>query len=552
MSELKKGALLHNRSYRVESSIGRGGFGITYIVTHIRLNKAFAMKEFFPKSLCDRFTETSSIKSSTEDNAKLVDKLRVKFLKEARHIAELEHPNIVRIIDVFEENDTAYYLMDYIQGNSLDKIVMRDGPLSEQKAIGYIKKIGGALSYVHSKRMNHLDVKPSNIMVRAEDDTPFLIDFGLSKQYDVSGNQTSNTPVGVSRGFAPVEQYKDGGVNEFSPQTDVYSLAATLYFLLTGEIPPQAPDLIDEQLTFPANFPERLKPVILRGMATKRTDRYPTVAEFCDHLDADFSDYDTQMFFQTKSKRGDTQFHGGNGSTPPPPTPDNPPQNKGKNNSKTIIWVLSCILTLLVLAIIGSIIFRSNNSSQVSGYLTDTVATEYSEDDSDFDFDNSTITDVAEPAEEAAPAVEEVEKSASEPQGPYSAEYYLAGTFTDQYGVERPICLELESTSIDSSPRGKIHNLNANAAVFINRSETSSSWIYRGSDGYRQYTLTIPRGSNYGRGATITIDGYSAIVGFDGVDYYSPHSAATASTKTAKQINSSNGVSKVNDGYYRY
>ena len=139
-----------------------------------------------------------------------VSRLKAKFLKEARNIAKFDHPCIIRIHAAFEENNTAYYIMDYIEGHSLSEMVKRFGPIPEEKAVSYIKKVGEALEYVHRHHMNHLDVKPANIMVRDSDGKPILIDFGLSKQYDSEGHQTSTTPTGISHGFAPMEQYNDG------------------------------------------------------------------------------------------------------------------------------------------------------------------------------------------------------------------------------------------------------------------------------------------------------------------------------------------------------
>lgn len=283
-SYLKSGTLLHNNSYRIERVLGQGGFGITYLATHTLLNKYVAIKEFFPKSYCNRDATTSKVTTPTSSNVTLVERLKVKFVKEAEHIGKFDSPNIVKIIDVFEENSTAYYIMDYIEGISLNDLVKQHGPLSEEKAIEYVLKIGKALTYIHSKHVNHLDVKPANIMLRLKDDNPILVDFGLSKQYDSDGNQTSTTPVGISHGYAPMEQYRDGGVKEFSPQTDLYSLAATLYYLLTGIVPPQAVQMIDEELSFPAGFPDRLIPIIAQAMSTKRTDRQPDIDIFCNQL----------------------------------------------------------------------------------------------------------------------------------------------------------------------------------------------------------------------------------------------------------------------------
>ena len=282
---LNVGTLLDHGKYRVEKILGQGGFGITYLVTDMGLYKLRALKEFFPKELCERDETTSQVMCSNRNTEVLVERLKVKFLKEARNIANLDrHNGIVSIHTVFEENDTAYYVMDYIEGESLTSLVKREGPLPVERAVKYIREVGEALEYVHAQHINHLDVKPANIMVRREDDKAILIDFGLSKQYDSEGQQTSTTPTGISHGFAPMEQYRDGGVREFSPQTDVYSLAATLYFILTGKIPPQAPYIAENGLDFPSNFPFELREAVDKAMSTQRKKRHESVRQFLNSL----------------------------------------------------------------------------------------------------------------------------------------------------------------------------------------------------------------------------------------------------------------------------
>lgn len=282
---LKNGVFLRHNTYRIERVLGQGGFGITYLATDLTLDRLVAIKEFFPKDYCDRSSDTSHITLGTSSSAEFVSRLKAKFLKEARNIAKFDHPGIIRIHTAFEENNTAYYVMDYIVGESLSDKVKRQGALSTDDAIRYIKEVAKALEYVHDKRINHLDIKPANIMVHESDDSPILIDFGLSKQYDTEGNQTSTTPTGISHGYAPLEQYNDGGVKEFSPQTDIYSLAATLYFLLTGETPPHATKLIDENIKFPKGFPSSLVPVIITGMESSRKKRYGNLLTFVSAID---------------------------------------------------------------------------------------------------------------------------------------------------------------------------------------------------------------------------------------------------------------------------
>ena len=218
---LRTNTFLQSGKYRVLSVLGQGGFGITYLVEHTLLDKKYAIKEFFPKDFCNRDSSDASISIATQSNTALVETLRNKFIKEARKISTLDHPGIVKIHDIFEENGTAYYVMDYIEGTSLDKFVKANGAMEPVTAIKLIHKVGDSLRYIHSLRMNHLDVKPSNIMLRKANNEPILIDFGLAKQYDDQGQQTSTTPSGISRGYAAIEQYRQGGVSSFTPQTDI-------------------------------------------------------------------------------------------------------------------------------------------------------------------------------------------------------------------------------------------------------------------------------------------------------------------------------------------
>lgn len=211
MQTLSSGALLNNGIFRIERVLGQGGFGITYLATDLNLQRYVAIKEFFPKDYCDRDETTSHVTLGNKNTSEFVNRLKSKFLKEARNIAKFDHPNIIRIYAAFEEHNTAYYVMEYIEGESLSSLIKQNGPLRESQALDYIGKVGSALQYVHTRKINHLDVKPANIMLRRNDNSPILIDFGLSKQYDSEGNQTSTMPPGFSHGFAPIEQYNEGG-----------------------------------------------------------------------------------------------------------------------------------------------------------------------------------------------------------------------------------------------------------------------------------------------------------------------------------------------------
>lgn len=280
---LSLGSCLQNDKYVIKSVLGQGGFGITYLAVHTMLDVEVAIKEFFPKTFCDRDANTSHITLGTSANKELVGRFRTKFIKEARNIAKLKHPGIVRIQDVFEENNTAYYVMDFVDGQSLSNLVKKEVRIDTKTAIGWIEKVGDALSYIHSKNINHLDIKPANIMID-EIGNPILIDFGLAKQYDDAGEETSTTPVGISHGYASPEQYRKGGVCSFSPQADIYSLAATLYKLISGTTPPEAMALLDTELEFPDFVDKKIVLAISNAMSVNKKQRPSSVTEFISNL----------------------------------------------------------------------------------------------------------------------------------------------------------------------------------------------------------------------------------------------------------------------------
>lgn len=286
--QLRQGTLLQGGKFRIERVLGQGGFGITYLAENTMLEGKVAIKEFFLKEYCNRDESTSHVTIPTEGNRELVERFRQKFIKEARTIFKLNHPNIVRILDIFEENGTAYYVMDYIEGESLGDRVKRHGAIPEAEAICYIKEVASALSYIHSEKINHLDIKPGNIMKRQRDGQVFLIDFGVAKQYDAETSEgTTTTPVGISHGYSPAEQYRKNGVQSFSPQSDVYALAATLYKLLTGVTPPEAMEIQDEGLPLDAlrfhNISDSTVSSIVNAMKSK-SQRTQSVAAFMENL----------------------------------------------------------------------------------------------------------------------------------------------------------------------------------------------------------------------------------------------------------------------------
>ena len=284
MSTLQPGSTLQNGKYEIQRVLGQGGFGITYLALQHGLNRTVAIKEFFMDKFCMRNADTHHVTIAANGSREFVERYREKFLKEARNIAKLEHPNIVSIIDVFEENSTAYYVMKYAQNGSLDDKVKREKHLSEAEATRYILKVADALRFVHQHKITHLDVKPENILL-SDKDEPWLIDFGLSKQYDVeTGKQTSSTPLGYSPGFAPIEQFMTGGAGTFSPESDIYSLGATFFKLLTGDTPPDASSVANEGLPIQAlkdkGVSQQTIYVIFQAMEPLRKDRLHDMDSF--------------------------------------------------------------------------------------------------------------------------------------------------------------------------------------------------------------------------------------------------------------------------------
>lgn len=288
MQELRPNTQLQDGRYIIKSVLGQGGFGITYLGEQRSLSREVAIKEFFMKDYCERDDSTSQVTLGTEGGRRLVGRFREKFLKEAHKIADLDHPHIVQIIDVFEENGTAYYVMKYATGGSLADKVKREGRLTETDAIHYILQVADALNYIHLQKITHLDVKPANIMLD-QNGQALLIDFGIFKQYDeLTGEQTSTNQVGISPGYSPMEQYETGGVGKFSPESDVYSLGATLFFLLTGHVPPSATTVLNNgvpvELLEQANVSKRLIDVICKAMKPRRKDRAKSVQEIISVL----------------------------------------------------------------------------------------------------------------------------------------------------------------------------------------------------------------------------------------------------------------------------
>ena len=288
---LPNGYLLQQGKYKLTQVVGQGGFGITYkgvwftevkgALGTIHTEVPVCIKEFFFKDYCDRDPETQAVSVHSETGKQLFGKFREKLIKEAKILSDVHHPYIVNVLEVFEENNTAYIVMEYIAGQSLKYKLEKEGVLPEKLVLKYVRQVGEALQFVHEKQIVHLDIKPSNILLDTHDDAR-LIDFGVSKRYDMEQQETSTTMLTLSKGFASVEQYDDEGTQSFSPCPDIYSLGATMYNLLTGKIPTESILRVTRPLVPPRELnpaiSEKTEAAILRAMELAPEKRFQTVS----------------------------------------------------------------------------------------------------------------------------------------------------------------------------------------------------------------------------------------------------------------------------------
>jgi serine/threonine-protein kinase len=284
-SMLKVGKVLRG-IYRIDGYLSSGGFGNTYVATNIEFNERVAVKEFFMKGVSQRDDNQSTVSISNTANRNSFLEQKDKFKKEARRLRHLNNPHIVKVYDLFDENGTSYYVMDYIDGENLSERLKRTGKRMSQKTVNEILlQILDALKTVHEAGFWHLDLKPANIMLDKSGNVK-LIDFGASKQFDVQkGGATTGTAISYTNGYAPREQMEQN-YDKFGPWTDLYALGATLYKLLTNSNPPLPTDIDDdmsedkhEALPFPATISKDMKGLVLWMMSTNRKKRPQSIEE---------------------------------------------------------------------------------------------------------------------------------------------------------------------------------------------------------------------------------------------------------------------------------
>lgn len=279
---LKAGTVLNNRYY-VGNSIGEGGFGITYVGYDIKLDIKVAIKEFFPNGWVNRSENTLSPRVSKNPNnhgADFFDKGKKRFLDEARILAKFDNESgVVKVRDVFEENNTVYIIMEYLDGITLKEYLQQKGTLTPGETMTLLMPIMKSLKNVHNQGLLHRDISPDNIML--VDDRVILLDFGAARQ--ISAHENRSLSIVLKPGYAPQEQYTSKG--QQGPWTDIYALSATMYKCITGQVPEEALERMQfDELKKPSelNIPisEQLEASLMRGLGIYPKDRCQNMDDF--------------------------------------------------------------------------------------------------------------------------------------------------------------------------------------------------------------------------------------------------------------------------------
>mgnify|MGYP000714295176 CR=1 FL=1 len=308
------GTILHNK-YKIEEYLSSGGFGNTYLVKDITSEKKFAVKEYYMRDVCQRDDDDKTLKITSSHNENIVFALCSKFKKEALRLQKINSPYIVKVYDLFDENNTSYYVMDYIAGKNLaERLSDRGKPYAEKTVRKFLHQLLNGLQAIHNIGIYHLDLKPSNIMADVYGNLK-LIDFGASKQIKSDGQMTTSTAVCYTKGFAPIEQLAQS-IEKFGPWTDFYALGAVLYQLATYQNPPTVDALLsdaseDKHLSLPTpGISKEMRELIVWMMSIDRSKRPQSVSEINQRLKTTKENKEEHRPLPTSSN--DTIIIGGN------------------------------------------------------------------------------------------------------------------------------------------------------------------------------------------------------------------------------------------------
>ena len=401
---LPKGFILNSPTgtYRILEILGSGGFGITYLAnTKIRFGNfsqtvTCAIKEHFLSDMCGRANNSQMVysdpvRTTVEDSMK-------DFIAEAQRLQQVgaNHPNIVKVNEVFRANGTAYYVMEYLNGRSLRKYIEANGPLSQAELFRILCPIMEAVDFLHSERVTHLDIKPDNIMLTTEEDDagnqhmrPVLIDFGLSKHYDEGGRPTSTLKtLGCSDGYSPIEQY--AGITTFSPAADIYALAATCLYCLTGHDPAKSTELFLQDLptqigalNLSPGFADTLLAALSPGAASRptsllATDNYYNTPEPAPQPAPDSRTHIIDPEYYNPSYIPNPAPNPAPPVPPTPPAPPSPPRPYKPVSSKprrNLIAIFGAVFGVILIAVVSVIIVQYNKSHTTAEFIAEDVDT---------------------------------------------------------------------------------------------------------------------------------------------------------------------------------
>ena len=361
--------------YVIEQVLGKGGFGVTYkvkatvLVKNIPFDLHFAVKEYFP-NICSREDDNATMKVPETMQEEIRDGLQ-DFINEGERLQMVckLNPNIVNVNEVFQANGTAYYVLEYLEGGDLRKMVKNNGkPLTEQQMLDVMAPIGRAVQCLHDNRMLHLDIKPDNIVMRRNNkgnDEPVLIDFGIAVHFRSDGTPTSKTPSqGISPGYSPIEQYSP--VKKFDPRIDVYAFAATCLYLLTGKDPIEATDMPQDFVKneLPQGVSANVAAAIERGMTMNKNARIGSISEFLSLLTGEtVKSYkkEIQPISHKSSQDNDTRQI--NAPINTPLKPKTSPKKTDPKRTKKLLIILSIVLAVALIA--GIVLLSKRCSTKV-------------------------------------------------------------------------------------------------------------------------------------------------------------------------------------------
>ena len=270
------------QQYLIGRALGHGGFGITYLAYDIGLQSRLAIKEYMPSGVAGRSAPKPTVAPFNERMQEEYEWGLDRFLEEARTLKKFStHPNIVSVDTIFRDNGTAYMVMEYLEGMTLEEFLRRrGGKVTFETSVRIMQPVMDALAVVHAEGILHRDISPDNIHLSKTGKVK-LMDFGAAR--NALSQKSRNLSVILKEGYAPEEQYRSSGIQ--GPWTDVYATAATMYHCITGRVPqPSLDRTADDRLESPSQLGNPIPPVpeaaLMKGMAVRASDRYQSMEDF--------------------------------------------------------------------------------------------------------------------------------------------------------------------------------------------------------------------------------------------------------------------------------